>query len=149
MESTTLGTTDTKEFEILLAEDNAADVDLVRLALRKHQVPCTLHVARDGTQAIEMIENLGSDPKAPALNLCIVDVHLPRRDGEEILKHLRSTDQYAQTPVIVMSGLDSQALGEQARDAALAYFCKPSTVDEYLELGSIVNHLLRKNGGRA
>lgn len=139
---------DTKPFEILLAEDNPADADLVGLALKQHEVPCSLHLVRDGAKAIEMIETLDHAPKASSLDLCIIDMHLPRRGGEAILKCLRSTERYSQTPVIVMSGLDPSLMEQKAtKHAAMVYFSKPSTVDEYLRLGSIVKDVLRQSGG--
>ncbi len=79
--------------------------------------------------------------------------HLPKHDGEDILKHLRSTERYAPTPVIVMTSLDSSITGDKAaKNAALVYFTKPSTLDEFLKLGSIVRSVLEArspDGGAA
>jgi len=136
-----------RPFQILLAEDNAADADLVRMALKTHEIDCTLHVVHDGAKAIELIANLDGDPRAPNLDLCLVDMHLPKRGGVDILERLRSTEHYARTPVIVMSGTEAPSVEESAaNDDALVFFQKPSGVDEYLQLGSIVQRLLK--GGR-
>ena len=54
-------TLETRTFQILLAEDRPEDADLVRMALKKHRVQCTLHVIRDGAKAIEWINGLDSD----------------------------------------------------------------------------------------
>jgi CheY-like chemotaxis protein len=138
-------TMEARPFQILLAEDSPEDADLVQMALKKHRVQCTLHLVRDGAKAIELINSLDSDPHAPALDLCLVDMHLPKRGGEDILKSLRSKEHYAQTPVIVMSGINAPYIEEAvAKDAALVFFQKPSTLDEYLRLGSIVQNLLQK-----
>jgi hypothetical protein len=62
----------------------------------------------------------------------------------------RSTVHYAQTPVIGMSGINAPYIEEAAaKHAALVFFQKPSTVDEYLRLGSMVQNLLRKRPGAA
>src|ERR1700724_3595225 len=120
--------TSTRRFEILLAEDNAADVALVRQALTRHQVDCVLRVMRDGEAAIQWIDRLDADPKVSPLDLLLLDMHLPKHDGEDILKRLRSTERYAQTPVIVMTSLNSSAVeAKAAKNAALVYFRKPST----------------------
>jgi CheY-like chemotaxis protein len=55
--------TGTDAFEILLTEDNAADAELVHVALREHRVPCKLHVVRDGAKAIELLDRLDNDAR--------------------------------------------------------------------------------------
>jgi CheY-like chemotaxis protein len=143
-------TMEAKPFQILLAEDRPEDAELVRQALKEHNVQCTLHVIRDGAEAIEFIDSLDSAPHSPPLDLCLVDMHLPKCGGEDILKRLRSTEHYAQTPVIVMSGISAAHIEETAaKHAGLLFFQKPSTLDEYLRLGSIVRNLLPKRAGAA
>lgn len=130
-------------YEIVVAEDNPADLTLVREALRHHQVNCLLHVVRDGEKALALIDKWESDPSAPAIDLLILDLHLPRYNGEDILRRLRSTERYAQTPVLLMTGLEVKQVAVQAASyAALFYFRKPSTLDEFLTLGSVVQHIL-------
>lgn len=137
--------TETRPFEILLAEDSQADAELVREALKEHHVNCSLRVISDGAQAIEFIDRIDGDPKAPPLDLLLLDMRLPRCDGEEVLQRLRSTEHYAQTPVIVMTGLSSSSLeGKAIRHNAMTYFEKPSTLEEFMQLGSIVCRILEQ-----
>jgi CheY-like chemotaxis protein len=137
-------------FEILIAEDNPADVTLVREALRIQNVNYVLHVLRDGEQALALLDSLDRDPKMPRVDLLILDMHLPKHDGEDILKRLRSTEHYAQTPVIVMTASSSSRIEETAaKHAAMFYFRKPSTLEELSELGSMVRDVLvQHRGGR-
>src|SRR4051794_29276278 len=122
-----------KHCEILVVEDRVEDAELVRMALKEHGVGCTVHFVRDGAKAIELLDSLDRDPNALPLDLVLLDMHLPKRDGGDILKRLRSTERYGQTPVIVMTGLHSPAVEEQAtKHAAMVYFRKPSTLDEYM-----------------
>jgi CheY-like chemotaxis protein len=135
-----------KPFEILLAEDNLEDAELVRMALQEHRVDCSLRVIRDGAEAIAWLNDLDADPRTPVLDLILLDMNLPKRSGEDILMRLRSTEHYAQTPVIVISGLAADAVEDKAaRHAAMVYFKKPFSTGEYLQLGSIVLNLLEKN----
>jgi CheY-like chemotaxis protein len=134
--------TETSDFVILVAEDNPADVALVREALKEHRVNCVLHVVNDGAQAIAFIDGIDVDPKKPRLDLILLDLHLPSRDGEEIVKRLRSTERNAQTPVIVMSGSDSPTDRRKAEKYALFYFRKPSRLAEFTQLGAIVASVL-------
>jgi CheY-like chemotaxis protein len=142
--------TDTRPFQILLAEDRPEDAELVRMALKQHNVQCTLHVMRDGAEAIEFIDGLDRAKHAPSLDLCLVDMHLPKCGGEDILKRLRSTEHYAETPVIVMSGISAPNVEKAAAEhATLVFFRKPSSLEEYLRLGSIVQNLLGQRLGAA
>ncbi|HWB82596.1 MAG TPA: response regulator [Bryobacteraceae bacterium] len=137
--------TGTKPCEILLAEDNSADIVVVRQALEGHDVDCVLHVTRDGAEAIKWIESLDSDPVFHSLDLVLLDMHLPKRGGEEILKRLQSTRRYSRTPVILMTSLDSRIVEEQGiKHPSLSYFRKPSTLDEYMQLGLMVREILQK-----
>jgi CheY-like chemotaxis protein len=142
-----MGTTDGL-FEILLAEDSAADADLVREALKEHGVACALRIVRDGARAVEFIEALDQHANSPQLDLLLLDMHLPGQGGEDILRTLRSTENYGRTPVIVMTSSTSPRVREAAeKHAALHYFTKPSTLDEFMELGGIVKRIL--SGKRA
>lgn len=133
----------TATYTILLAEDSAADISLVRLALRDHRLDYVLHVATDGQEVIRFIQKADEDRKAPGLDLLLLDMHLPKYDGEDILKFLRSTEFYAQLPVVVMSSSDAPAdHGRAEKHAALFYFRKPSRLDEFLQLGIIVREIL-------
>lgn len=135
-------------FEVLVAEDNPADVRLVREAFQEHQLECTLHVVRDGALAIEYLRSLDQAPLRRRLDLMLLDMHLPKCDGEEILASLRSTEHYAHTPVIVMTASDAPRDHEQARKhAARYYFRKPCSLDEFLSLGAVARAILA--GGSA
>ena len=137
-------TSQSRGFEILLVEDNPADAGLVRQALDEHRLEYTLHIISDGEQAIKFLNMLDRNANAPQLDLLVLDMHLPKRNGEEILKRLRSTERYAQTPVIVMTGGDSRSLEEKAiKHAAISFFRKPSRLYEFMQLGSIIENVLR------
>src|SRR5579871_2421315 len=73
------------KYEILLAEDNPSDAVLVTEALKQHTVSCTLRTAKDGAQG------------RPNLDLLILDMHLPKRDGIDVLRRLRSAEKCART----------------------------------------------------
>lgn len=135
--------TEIRPYQILLAEDSAADVGIVRIALRDQGLDHVLHVARDGEQAISFIQKADNDRKAPGPDLLLLDMHLPKYNGEEVLKCLRSTELYAQIPVVVMTSSDSPADHDQAqKHAAMFYFRKPSRLDEFIQLGIIVRDIL-------
>jgi DNA-binding response OmpR family regulator len=110
-------------FEIPLAEENPEDAKLVRLALKAPRVKCTLRVIRDGAEAIEFLGSLEGNPKSPALDLFIVDINLPKRSGEDVLKCLCPTENHAQTLVVIISSLIAGA--NKASKHAAMVFQKP------------------------
>lgn len=131
-------------FEVLVAEDNPVDVALVREALKEQSLDCNLHVLPDGARTIAFLDELDARADQP-LDLILLDMHLPKYDGEEILRRLRSTENYAQTPVIVMTASDSPYDQDTAeRHAALHYFLKPSNLTEFLQLGQIIKDILAR-----
>ncbi len=81
-----------QKYDILLAEDNPADAVLVREALIKHGINCALRVVRDGAEAIRFMNGLDTGQSGSRLDLLVLDMHLPKHNGEEILKTLRSTE---------------------------------------------------------
>ncbi len=130
-------------FRIILAEDNPADADLVRRALLEHSVDCELHVIKDGAEAIGVIKELDTRPKSPAFDLLILDMNLPKESGEAVLNCLRSTANYRQTPVVVMGSEDAKLIAKQAEGCpALIFFDKPSSLDEFMQLGALVGMIL-------
>jgi DNA-binding response OmpR family regulator len=126
---------------IVVVEDNPADLWLVREALKAHCVRCVIQPVPDGEQALKLINSEES-----RVDLFILDMHLPKHGGEEILTCLRATKHYARTPVIMMTALESNmGAANAARNPTMVYFPKPSTLDEFMELGPIVVALLEQD----
>lgn len=129
--------------QIVLAEDNAADVVLVRQALHSHQIECDLRVIGDGEEAFAFIDRLDADGKIPCPDLLLLDLHLPRRNGDEILKRLRASERCAQTPVIVLTGSDSpQDHARAQKNAVVEYFRKPADLEQFMTLGARVKEIV-------
>jgi chemotaxis family two-component system response regulator Rcp1 len=132
---------------ILLAEDNEGDILLVREALEDRAVDYRLDVVSDGDQAVKFIERIDQDSTLICPKLLLLDLHLPKRNGEEILQCLRSSERCAVTPVVVMSSSDSPAnLNMARRYEALHYFRKPTTLEQFMKLGDLVKNIIGQNG---
>jgi two-component system, chemotaxis family, response regulator Rcp1 len=128
---------------ILLAEDNSADVELVREALQDRAIAHELHVVEDGERAIDFIERIDRDATLQCPKLFLLDLHLPKRDGEEVLRRLRASERCGQTPVVILTSSDSPLDRETAaRNAALHYFRKPSTLEQFMQLGDVVKDII-------
>ena len=127
---------------LLLVEDSPADAFLVSEAIRSEGLPFHLVIADDGEAAVEILENIDAQRDQPPVNLLLLDLNLPRRDGTYVLERLRSSRRCANIPVIVMSSSNSPHDRTRAVEAgATEYFRKPSTADEFMLLGKMVRRL--------
>ena len=126
--------------EILLAEDNPADVYLIREALNEFGVTCTLRIASDGKDVLTLISS-GDSSWQP--DLIILDLNLPRHDGLEILRELRMTEATAKVPVVILTSSDSPRDRATAYElGATRYLRKPSNLEQFLQLGEVFKNLL-------
>ena len=125
---------------VLLAEDNAADVYLIREALREHAVTCELRVAVDGQEVLEVLT--GASANVSELKLIILDLNLPRHDGIEILVRLRDTG-FRHVPVVILTSSDSRRDRDLAIQlGAVRFLRKPSELEQFLSLGAVFKALL-------
>jgi len=118
----------TRRFDVLLIEDNEADVGLTTAAFRDALVDAHVYVARDGDEALALLQ--GKDTIRP--DLVILDLGLPKGNGFEVLEAMKADDKLKTIPVIVMSGSDRSE--DQARAyklQAAAYIVKPADKDKY------------------
>ncbi len=74
---------------VLLVEDNPADINLVEEALEEARLDCCLHIMRDGVRAIEFLERLDAEADYPQPDVVLLDLNLPKIGGEEVLKRVR------------------------------------------------------------
>lgn len=89
------------EPSILLVEDNAMDEALTLRALKKSNILNTVHVVRDGAEALDYL--FGSDaPPAPP-QLILLDLKLPKIDGLEVLRRIRSDRRTQLLPVVILT----------------------------------------------
>src|SRR5438046_2391334 len=115
---------------ILLAEDNEGDVFLVRRALEKRGLPAELVVQHNGEEALAWLDSHSNAP-----DLILLDLNLPRVDGAQVLSHLRKSDTFSCTPVIVLTSSDSPKDRDMALElGANVYFRKPTDLASFMDL---------------
>ena len=94
---------------ILLAEDNPADVVLIRKCLKESaSFEFELHVVQDGEAALRFLSRNAGDAKAPTPDLVILDLNMPKIGGIEVLQRIKSDSALKVTPIIVLSSSDSK-----------------------------------------
>src|SRR3569833_2633549 len=119
----------TTPIEILLVEDNPADVRLTQEALREGKVKNNLSVARDGEEALAFLRR----DNTPRPDLILLDLNLPRRDGREVLKEIKDDPQLRMIPVVVLttSAAESDILKSYSLHAN-CYITKPVDLDQFI-----------------
>jgi two-component system, chemotaxis family, response regulator Rcp1 len=120
---------------ILIVEDNPADVRLTREAFAETRLQPTLHVARDGVEALAFLRRQAPFDDAPAPDLILLDLNLPRKDGREVLREIKRDPDLRRTPVVVLTTSHAPADVQQSYALhANCYITKPVDLDRFLEL---------------
>ena len=89
--------------EILLVEDNPADVRLTKEALKEEKLHNNLSVVNDGVEAMAFLRKEGKYENAQRPDLVLLDLNLPKKDGREVLKEIKNDDKLKAIPVVVLT----------------------------------------------
>jgi CheY-like chemotaxis protein len=129
----------TRPIDILLVEDNPADVRLTELALGEVGLTNTLHVVEDGREALAFLRREPEYADAVRPDLVLLDLDLPRVHGTEVLEALNADDDLRRLPVIVLtsSTADEDVAASYDRHAN-AYVEKPVDMDEFVGVARVI-----------
>ena len=123
------------EVEVLLVEDNPSDAELTLRALKKHNLANKLFHVKDGAEAIDFLfsqgaytdRRVGSAPK-----VVLLDLKLPKVDGIEVLRRIKSDDRTRLIPVVVMtSSREDRDLNECYKLGVNGYVVKPVEFEDF------------------
>ncbi len=121
--------------EILIVEDNPADLRLTVEAFKDAKMLNNINVAKDGVEAMAFLRNEGDYRDAPRPDLILLDLNMPRKDGREVLQEIKSDPELKRIPVVVLttSADDKDILS--AYDAFVnAYVTKPVDLDQFMKI---------------
>jgi CheY-like chemotaxis protein len=128
----------TDAVEILLVEDMAADAELTIRALKKHCLINNLVWVKDGPEALEFLFATGTYAgrnSADQPKVVLLDLHLPRLSGIEVLRRIKSDKRTRLTPVVVLtSSKEDVDIDECYRLGVNSYIAKPVSFDEFVEV---------------
>jgi len=125
----------TRPVEILLVEDNPADVALTGEALQEGKMLNNLHVVNDGVEAMEFLHREGKYQSAPRPDLILLDLNLPRKNGREVLEEIRADPALTVIPVVIMTvSKDEKDVYETYRLHANCYIQKPVRFGEFIDI---------------
>ena len=121
------------EVEILLVEDNPDDAELTLRALRKGRVSERVRVARDGAEALAYLFGDGT-PALPRLpKVVLLDLKLPRVDGVEVLRRIKTDARTRRLPVVVLTSSGEQSDVTRCYDLGVnSYIVKPVDFESFM-----------------
>lgn len=121
--------------EILLAEDNPGDVKLTEKALEKGKVINNLHVVTDGVEAMKYLRQEGTYASAPRPDLLLLDLNMPRKDGQEVLRDVKADEDLRRIPVVVLTSSEAEEDIVDSYDLhANAYLTKPVDFEGFVDI---------------
>jgi two-component system, chemotaxis family, response regulator Rcp1 len=126
---------DMRSIDILLVEDNPGDVRLTKEALKDAKVLNDIYVAQDGVEAMQFLRKKGTFSEAPAPDLILLDLNLPRKDGRDVLAEIKQDSNLKHIPVVVLttSKADEDIIKTYNLHAN-AYITKPVDLNRFIEI---------------
>ena len=123
-----------KGIHVLLIEDNEGDVMLIREAFEETESFKKISIVRDGEEARDFLQKTGNYIGVEMPDLILLDVNLPKLNGHEVLRFVKSTDHLRHIPVIMLSTSFSRRDVMKAYDNYVnCYITKPVDADSLLE----------------
>jgi CheY-like chemotaxis protein len=129
----------TASLDVLLVDDDPADILMVQEVFEDHRPDDTLHAVHDGVQAVEFLRQAGEFTSAPRPDLILLDLNLPRLGGLEVLAELKADDNLRTIPVVVLT--TSNAPDDIMRSYQLhasAYVTKPMELERFT---GVIRHI--------
>ncbi|MHA7812129.1 MAG: response regulator [Phycisphaerales bacterium] len=119
----------------LLVEDDSSHAELVRIAMEENAVANTMDHVEDGVEAVKYL-NL-EEPYAASRrpDVVLLDIRLPRMDGHELLEYMKTSEQFATIPVVMLTTSDADSDRARAyKHNANSYVTKPVDFDQFRKM---------------
>jgi len=131
--------------QIIVIDDNPADVFLIEEALRTSDIQCTITRFEDGEQALHALCQGGIERgEVPMPDLILLDLNMPRAEGIDVLKEIRQNARLASVPVAILtSSVSPRDRGEAESGGAARFVAKPTDLETFLRtVGAAAKELL-------
>lgn len=127
--------------EILLVEDNEGDIFLTAEALKESTFSNTLHVVRDGVEALDFLHKKGKYSTNKIPDLILLDINLPKVNGFEVLKQIKDHEALKHLPVILLSTSSAKEdVLKGYAGYASCYIAKPVDADDFSKTISLIQN---------
>ena len=122
-----------KKVDILLVEDNPGDVRLTTEYLKESRITNNCYVVGDGVEALAFLRKEGKYAGMPRPDLILLDLNLPRKNGQEVLAEIKTDDDFKKIPVIVLTVSQAERdIAESYSHHANCYINKPMELDQFI-----------------
>jgi two-component system response regulator len=126
---------DLEPLEILLVEDDPADVELTREALADSKLMTNMNVTRDGEEAMSYLRKEGPYQDAKTPDLILLDLNMPKKDGREVLNEIKADDSLKTIPIVVLTTSESEEdILRSYNLGANCYVTKPVGLAEFMKV---------------
>ena len=124
-----------RPIEILLVEDNPGDVRLTEEALKEGKVLNTLHITKDGVEAMAFLHREAQYTDAPRPDLILLDLNLPKKDGREVLAEIKTDDELKRIPVVILTTSSAEEdIIKTYNFHANCYITKPVDLEQFINV---------------
>ena len=124
-----------KSVNILLVEDNPADIRLTQEAFKTTRIPNQLHIVRNGAEAMAYLEQTGRFANVPRPDMILLDLNLPKKDGREVLALIKQSPAYKQIPVVILTtSREEEDITHTYNHHANCFITTPVGLDEFLQV---------------
>jgi CheY-like chemotaxis protein len=131
---------DGRHIQVLLVEDSPGDVRLTEEAFRHANSSLTLHVVRDGVEAMSFLRQEGDYDHAPRPDLVLLDLNLPKMDGREVLAEIKVDEDLKTIPIVILTTSDAaEDVMKSYELQANCYLCKPVEFEAFERLVKSIN----------
>ena len=121
-----------RPIEILLIEDNPADVRLTQENFKDSKILNHIHVVNDGAEAMAFLHREGKYFDAVRPELIFLDLNLPKKDGREVLKEIKTDDELKSIPVVILTiSDDEEDILKSYNLHANCYITKPIGLEQF------------------
>lgn len=121
--------------KILLIEDNEGDVILTKEGFEESKIVSQIDVARDGMAAIDYLKNILESDQAVFPDLILLDINLPKKNGQEVLQFIKGNDSLKYIPVIMLTTSSTERdIITSYNNHANCFISKPVEVETYMEM---------------
>lgn len=121
--------------EIMLVEDNPGDIRLIKELFKDLDVENQVNVAFDGEEALQMLHQEGQFNTMVLPDLILLDLNLPKVDGKEVLRKIKSDIRLMRIPVIVLTTSHAEDdIFETYQNSANSFITKPVDLDSYVNV---------------
>ena len=135
-----------RPLEILLVEDNLADVRLLVEVLKEGKDYHRMNVVTNGVEAMNYLNRKGKFSDASRPDIILLDLNLPKKDGREVLKEIKSDKKFKRIPVVVLTTSDSEEdISKSYEYHANCYITKPVDLDQFIQVVNAIENLWLEN----